>query len=147
MQKTRRIEISVPSRIRERWRKTHDNSGEFTITKALSEAKVSPKEFRTCWKRVQPTIPEEDLLRLLKKAFGSGHNLRGKVDFIKDILRRYQEAHLIGWPYMRIWDTHICDHMPTSMYYHMPESYMCNHIWFQLYDHIREQYMIVSSKP
>ena len=36
-------------------------------------------------------IPAEDLFRLFKKAFGSGHNLRDKVDFIKDIVRRYQD--------------------------------------------------------
>ena len=90
MQKTS-YTIRVPSRIKERWRKTHHNCGEFNITKALSEAKVSPKEFKKCWKRVHPMIPEEELFRLCEKAFGSGHNLCAKVDFIKDIVRRYQD--------------------------------------------------------
>ena len=93
IQKTRvQTRVRLPSRIRERWFSIHDNSGQiFCITKALSETKVSAKEFKKCWKRVQPMIPEEDLLRLLKKAFGSGHNLSSKVDFIKDIVRRCQD--------------------------------------------------------
>ena len=92
MQKTRvQTRVCLPSRIRERWHKIHHNSGEFAITKPLAEAKVSPKEFKKCWKRVQPTIPEEDLLRLFNKTFGSGHNLSSKVDFIKDIVRRCQD--------------------------------------------------------
>ena len=53
-------------------------------------AKVSSKEFKKCWKMVQPMIPDEELLCLLEKAFGLNGTLAGKVDFIKDILRRYK---------------------------------------------------------
>ena len=80
----------MPTRIRERWFKI-GNGFQFLITKALSEAKVSAEEFQTCWKKVQPTIPEEELLRLFKKAFDSRNNIPGRVDFINDILRQYQD--------------------------------------------------------
>ena len=94
MQKTRRTRtrIKVPVRIGERWRSTRPgNSFQFTITKALEEVKVSVEEWKACWKRVQPTIPEEELFRLFEKTFGSDHNLSSKVDFIKDIVRRCQD--------------------------------------------------------
>ena len=86
----------MPKRIRERWcasRGNSINSYSYTIHNALRDCdpKVSREEFKACWKRVQPTIPEEDLFRMFKKAFGSHH----KVDFINDILRRYQD---IGEP-------------------------------------------------
>ena len=84
------ITISVPTRIKERWYKIHGNGYQFLITKALSEAKLSPKAFKKCWKKVRPMIPEEDLFRLFDKTFGSRNNLLGRVDFINDILRRYQ---------------------------------------------------------
>jgi len=35
-------------------------------------------------------MSDEEIIRLFKKTFGSGHNLSGKIDFIKDILRRYK---------------------------------------------------------
>ena len=54
-------------------------------------AKVSSKEFKKCWKMVQPTIPDEELFYLFEKAFDvPGNNLDGKVNFINDILRRYK---------------------------------------------------------
>ena len=82
------IRIMVPARIRERWCKMHIKAlNGFQVYKALSEAKVSSEEFKMYWKRVQPTIPEEDLFRLFKQAFGLHH----KADFINDILRRYQD--------------------------------------------------------
>ena len=96
IQKTRCITINVPTRIKERWRRTRPgNVFQFLISTALSEAKVSAEKFKTCWKRVQPTIPEEELFRLFEKTFGSGDNVHRKVDFINDILRRYQD---IGEP-------------------------------------------------
>ena len=52
-------------------------------------AKVSSKEFRKCWKMVQTVISDEELFCLFEKAFGR-RNLDKKVDFIKDILRRYK---------------------------------------------------------
>ena len=91
----------MSARIKERWRSTRPNSGtQFLINTALAEAKVSAEKFKKCWQTVQPTIPEEDLFRLFDKTFGSDDNLRGKVDFIEDILqrhdinitRRYREA-------------------------------------------------------
>ena len=39
---------------------------------------------------VHPMISDEDLFRLLDKAFGLHGNLDDKVDFINDILRRYK---------------------------------------------------------
>ena len=86
IQKTKYIKISVPTRIRERWR----SAAGFYISKALSEAQVSAEKFKTCWKRVRATIPKEELFRLFEKTFGSEDNLHRKVDFINDILRRYQ---------------------------------------------------------
>ena len=92
IQKTKsRTEISVPTRIRERWCEIHGDGFEFDISKALSKAKVSPEEFKKRWRKVQPTIPEEELFRLFEKAFDSRNNLLGRVDFINDILRRYQD--------------------------------------------------------
>ena len=82
--------ITVPARIRERWCKIRPNGFDFHITKALSKAKVSSEKFKMYWRRVQPTIPQEDLFRLFEKAFGPGRNVFSKVDFINDILRRYQ---------------------------------------------------------
>ena len=82
--------IMVSTRIKKRWRKIHGNSLQYSINTALSKTKVSAEEFQKCWKRVRPTIPTEDLFRLFEKTFGSGHNLRGKVDFINYILRRCQ---------------------------------------------------------
>ena len=90
IQKTRNITISVPKRIKERWCKTHCNNLQFRLNKSLSEAKVSAKEFKRCWKMVQPTIPEDEIFCLFEKTFGSGNNRRGKIDFINYILRRYQ---------------------------------------------------------
>ena len=88
----RRISIKVPSRITARWCNTRPGKNDqFLIGTALSEAKVSEEEFKKCWKKVQPTIPQEDLVRLLVKTFGSGNNLHRKVDFIKHILRRYRD--------------------------------------------------------
>ena len=96
-----RTRIYVPKRIRERWCSYPcGNNVEFLIGTALSQTNVGAEKFKKCWKTVQPTIPEEELFRLFDKTFGSVDNLRGKVDFIKDILqrhdiniaRRYQEA-------------------------------------------------------
>ena len=53
-------------------------------------AKVSSKEFRKWWKMVQPMISDEELFCLFEKAFDVPGNLDGKVDFVKDILRRYK---------------------------------------------------------
>ena len=53
-------------------------------------AKVSSKEFKKSWKMVQPVISDEELFCLFEKAFGPHRNLDGKVDFMKDILRRYK---------------------------------------------------------
>ena len=98
------ISVKVPARIKERWHSTRPNNGaQFLINTALSEAKVSAEKFKKCWQTVRPTIPEEDLFRLFDKTFGSDDNLRGKVDFIEDILqrhdknitRRYQEAKTV----------------------------------------------------
>ena len=54
-------------------------------------AKVSSKEFRKSWKMVKRLISDEELFCLFEKAFGQHGNLDGKVDFIKDILRRYKD--------------------------------------------------------
>ena len=53
-------------------------------------AKVSLKQFRKCWKKVQPMIPDEELFCLFEKAFDVPGNLGSKLDFIKDILQRYK---------------------------------------------------------
>ena len=39
---------------------------------------------------VQPMISDDELFCLFEKAFGSHGSLDGKVDFVKDILRRYK---------------------------------------------------------
>ena len=83
--------ICVPTRIKQRWCKIHGKGCEFHITKALSMAKVSSKEFRKCWEMVHPMISGEELFCLCDKAFGVHGNLDGKVDFVKDILRRYKD--------------------------------------------------------
>ena len=82
--------VCVPKRIKERWCKSHGTGCTFVITKALSMAKVSLKQFRKCWKMVQPMIPDEDLFCLFEKAFDVYGTLGDKVDFIKDVLRRYK---------------------------------------------------------
>ena len=84
------MSINVPTRIKQIWRNCHGSSGQFHITKALSTAKVSSKEFRKCWKMVQPMISDEELFCLFDKAFGPHDNLDDKMDFVKDILRRYK---------------------------------------------------------
>ena len=53
-------------------------------------AKVSLEEFKKYWQMVQPIISDEELCCLFEKAFGPHGSLAGKVDFIKDILRRYK---------------------------------------------------------
>ena len=39
---------------------------------------------------VRPEIPDEELFCLFNKAFGRRDNLAGKVDFVRDVLRRYK---------------------------------------------------------
>ena len=53
-------------------------------------AKVSAKNFKKCWQKVQTVISHEEIFCLFEKAFGVPGNLGDKVDFIKDILRRYK---------------------------------------------------------
>ena len=52
--------------------------------------KVSAKEFKKYRRMVQPMISDEELFCLFEKAFGPHGKLDDKVDFIKDILRRYK---------------------------------------------------------
>jgi len=88
--------IKVPARIGERWRSERpENTSQFHITTALSEANVNAEDFKKCWRTVQPTIPKEELVRLFNKTFGSENNLHHKVNFIKDILRRYQDSSIV----------------------------------------------------
>ena len=82
--------IRVSSRIKQRWYKSHGKGCRFDITKVLSMAKASSEEFRKCWKVVQPMISDEELFCSFEKAFDVPGNLDGKLDFIKDILRRYK---------------------------------------------------------
>ena len=82
--------ICVPTRIKERWCKSHGTAYQFIVTKVLSIAKVSSKEFKTCWRMVKAVISDKELFCLFEKAFGVSGNLDGKVDFINDILRRYK---------------------------------------------------------
>ena len=90
-----RTRIYVPTRIKERWYSTHGNSIVFLIGTALSKANVNAEEFKKCWRTVQPTIPEEELFRLFDETFGSGNDVHLRVDFIKDILRRYQDSSMV----------------------------------------------------
>ena len=79
--------IRVPARIQGKWGK---KGSKFDMTTPLSTAKVSSEDFKKCWKTVRGAIPDNVLFRLLKKTFGQHRNLSGKVDFVKDILRRYK---------------------------------------------------------
>lgn len=81
-----KVSVYVPTRIKERWPKCPS----FCITKALQQLDVSPKIFQACWKQVQPKIRDDELFALLKEAFNGSDKLNRRVDFIKEIFRRYK---------------------------------------------------------
>ena len=83
--------LCLPTRISQRWCKSNYTGLRFYIAKALVIANISWEEFKKSWRLVHPMIPEEELFCLFKKAFGSRNNVPGRVAFIKDIMRRYND--------------------------------------------------------
>ena len=84
------LQLLLPSRIRQRWRKSYGTGFKLNIGKALLIINISWEEFQKCWRMVHPMIPDKELVCLLKKAFGR-QNLPCKVALIKDIMRRYKD--------------------------------------------------------
>ena len=82
--------IPVPSRIKQKWRGKHGEPLRFDIAEALSTAKIDAEEFTKCWRSVHPNITENELFGLFEKGFGPDSDLSDKVEFVKDMWRRYK---------------------------------------------------------
>ena len=87
------MSMSVPGRIRERLRKNGARAGQIVLTEALWKSKITAENFKQYWAVTHPTISDDKLFGLFKKAFGERRNqkgLAGKMSFIRDISRRYK---------------------------------------------------------
>ena len=83
--------IRMPTRIRHRWcHKTSKYYYKCHITHAVRKLNLSRMDLRKYWRLIEPSIPDEELLRLFEKAFGAHRCLASKVDFIKEVVRRYK---------------------------------------------------------
>ena len=82
--------IYLPPRIVHRWRHKVRKTNKFFLTRALRKLNLSRTDFRKYWQLTEPSIPDEKLLRLFEKAFGTHGCLPGKVDFVKELVRRYK---------------------------------------------------------
>ena len=88
--KCKRKELYMPRRIQQKWIKSYGKKRSFGLTKALKMSSITAQDFTKCWKVAEPYIPDKELYSLFVKGFAVPDNLAGKVNFIKDILRRYK---------------------------------------------------------
>ena len=83
--------ICMPTRIRHRWchKTSKKHYYKFYMTQAVRKLNLGRTDFRKYWRLIEPSIPDEELLRLFEKAFGA-QCLASKVDFVKEVVRRYK---------------------------------------------------------
>ena len=81
----------MPTRIEDRWFDSHGvQRACYKIKKSLRRLNVTAQEFKKSWTIVRSSIPDEELFYLFDNAFGAKNSVFSKMDFIKDILRRYK---------------------------------------------------------
>ena len=95
-----RLTLMMPQRIVSRWGKhvgkKHQNRFKYNISPALMRTNVSVNDFQKCWAFVAPCMSDEELFHLFKRTgfdqpnMGLYGNINGKMNFIKEIMRRFQ---------------------------------------------------------